>query len=159
MISYDIRRILDERGCDYEWYDHIPVFTVEDADRLDIPYKEYGLKNLFLKDRKKNLYLVSLKGDKAVDLKALKDKIGATHLHFASEEELLINTGLLKGHVTPFGILNSKAGAVTLIFDEELKNKTVGIHPMKNDATVFMSFEDLASCINDMGFEYKIISL
>lgn len=151
--------ILDERGIPYEAYEHIPVYTVEEADALEIPYAEYGLKNLFLKDKKKNYYLVSLHGNKPIDLKKLRTSLGCTPLHFAGEDQLYENTGLLKGHVTPFGVLNSEHGKVLSVFDSALTGKTVGIHPMSNDATVFMSFDDLKRLIEDEGYEIKMIDV
>ena len=154
-----IYEILDENGIEYEAYDHVPVYTVEEADALDIPYAEYGLKNLFLKDKKKNYYLVSLHGNKAIDLKSLKNALGCTPLHFASEEQLLEHTGLLKGHVTPFGVLNSEKGNVLSVFDTALKGQTIGIHPMSNDATVFMKFDDLERLILDSGYEIEYIDV
>ena len=68
----EVLSILDERDIKYSLYEHVPVFTVEEAEQIDMPFNEYGLKNLFLKDNKKNYYIYSLYGDKRADLKALK---------------------------------------------------------------------------------------
>ncbi len=151
--------MLDAKGIFYEAHEHEPVYTVEEADALDIPFQEYGLKNLFLKDKKKNYYLVSLHGQKQMDLKKLKNALGCTPLHFGSEEQLTEKTGLLKGHVTPFGVLNSEPGSVLSVFDSALKGKTVGIHPMQNDATIFLSFDDLWKFLEEAGYEIRFIDM
>lgn len=148
-----IFEILEERGISYERYDHTPVYTVAEAEKLDIPHKEKGLKNLFLKDKKHNYYLVSLNAEKKIDLKKLRSFLGCTPLHFADEDELYEITGLKAGHVTPFGILNTEGYPVTSVFDSELAGDIAGIHPMSNDSTVFVEFDDLKKLIEDEGFK------
>lgn len=148
-----IYEILNFGNIHYENYEHIPVYTVKEANCIEIPYKDKCLKNLFLKDKKGNFYLVSLNGNKSIDLKKLRAFLGSTHLHFASEEDLYKVTGLKRGHVTPFGILNSKGFNVTAILDTALENDIVGIHPMSNDATIFLQFDDLKELIIGSGFE------
>ena len=64
-----IYEILKSENIPYRNYDHIPVYTVDEANSIDIPDKEKCLKNLFLKDKKGNFYLVSLNGSKNIDLK------------------------------------------------------------------------------------------
>ena len=115
-----IFEILKTENIPYRNYDHIPVYTVDEANSIDIPGKDKCLKNLFLKDKKGNFYLVSLNGSKSIDLKKLRAFLGSTHLHFAGEDDLYKVTGLRKGHVTPFGILNSRGYDVTAVFDTAL---------------------------------------
>lgn len=148
-----IYEILEAENISYRNYDHIPVYTVEEANSIDIPDKDKCLKNLFLKDKKGSFYLVSLNGNKSIDLKKLRAFLGSTPLHFAGEEDLYRVTGLKKGHVTPFGILNSRGYDVTAVFDTALENDIIGIHPMQNDATLFMSFEDMRQLIKQSGFK------
>lgn len=149
----EIFEILKTENIPYRNYDHIPVYTVEEANSIDIPDKDKCLKNLFLKDKKGNFYLVSLNGGKSIDLKKLRAFLGSTHLHFAGEDDLYKVTGLRKGHVTPFGILNSRGYDVTAVFDTALENDIIGVHPMQNDATLFMKFEDMRRLIENNGFK------
>lgn len=148
-----IFEILNEKGIEYVNYEHKPVYTVSEMHELDIPNLDMCLKNLFLKDKKGSYYIVSLFGHKSINLKELKGYIGSSALHFGSVEDLEKITGLKPGHVTPFGILNSSGYNMKAVFDRELEGKTVGIHPMLNDATLFIRFEDLKKLIDDMGFE------
>ncbi len=148
-----IYEILKKENIPYSNYEHIAVFTVEEANHINIPNKDKCLKNLFLKDKKGKFYLVSLNGNKNIDLKKLRAFLGSTHLHFAGEDDLYKATGLRKGHVTPFGILNSRGYDVTAVFDTALRNDIVGVHPMQNDATLFVKFEDMKRLIENSGFK------
>ena len=152
----EVLELLDGAGIDYKLYEHAPVYTVEEALQVDMPYNEYGLKNLFLKDNKRNYYIYSLYGNKKADLKALKAFLGVSNLRFASEEELKSVTGLEKGHVTPLGALGPEGDRVTLIFDDEIRDNIVGIHPMSNDATVFLGFDELYSFLSKRGVKIKM---
>ena len=110
-------------------------------------------KNLFLRDaRGKRHFLVVLCSCKAVDLKALRGQLGTSALSFASEDRLKRFLGLEKGAVTPLGILNDEARAVEVLFDRDLAGlPSLGVHPNRNTATVFLAFSDLESLIRSHG--------
>ena len=77
----DIYRLLDERGIAYEAVEHPAVYTVEEADALQLPHPETGTKNLFLRDDKHRAYfLLTCREDVRVDLKALQAQIGSRRL-------------------------------------------------------------------------------
>ena len=153
----DIFKKLTESGVRYTVFRHLPVYTVEDMEKLSIPGIEFVTKNLFLRDDKgKNHYLVVLDKDKKADLKAIKNQIGSRPLSFASEDRLMKYLGLKKGAVTPLGILNNAGAAVTVVLDKSLAGRgTVGIHPNDNTATIFISYEDLLVLIRENGNEIK----
>ncbi len=159
MDKEGIYRLLDERGTTYEKYEHEPVYTVEQALRAGMPFAEHGLKNLFLKDRKRHYCMVCMRGEKRLDMKALQRRTGIKGLHFAAEDELMAVTGLKPGHVTPFGILNSREGELSLLFDRELRGTRVGVHPMSNDATVFLMFDDLLTLLREERPDSEILCL
>lgn len=76
---------------------------------MDIPYPEADAKNLFVRDdKKRNYYLITVKGDKKVDLKEFRKKNNTRPLRFASENDLMDILGLIPGAVTPLGILNDE---------------------------------------------------
>lgn len=136
--------------------EHPPVYTIEELDALDIPHKERIVKNLFLRDDKKqNYYLVTIPGHKTVKLKNLRGRLQSRKLTFASEEDLMNLLGLKKGHVTPLGVLNDHQKKVTLVMDNNLLGQSIGIHPMENTATVFLVLEDVMKLITD--HEHKIV--
>ena len=148
----DIYDLLDQPQFHYEVYEHAAVYTIEELDALNIPYKDQIVKNLFLRDdKKKNYYLVTVPGHKIVNLKRLSDRISSRKLSFADEETLMRLLKLEKGHVTPLGVLNDAQKNVIVVFDRSLQNQRIGIHPMENTATVFISCKDVQKLINDHG--------
>lgn len=138
--------VLDELGIKYEVVEHEPVFTMEDMDRLGLPQKGVLCKNLFLRDSKgKRHFLVTCDENKKIDLKSLARQLGTNNLSFASEERLEKYLGLKQGSVTPFGLINDENHAVEFFVDRDLtKCKSLGIHPLENSATVFLSYQSLA---------------
>ena len=139
MNKQETYEYLNKLNIDYEAVEHEKVYTINEIDNLNIPGKEKIAKNLFLRDDKKlNYYLVTLPGHKKADLKSLRKEIGSRRLSFANDKD-----------VTPIAVINDKENKVISVFDKELKNKIIGIHPMENSATVFISFDDLIKSIKD----------
>lgn len=136
---------LNKLNIKYEVVEHEPVFTMEDMDRLGLPEKGTLCKNLFLRDSKgKRHFLVTLDEKKNVDLKKLGKTLGGGNLSFASEERLEKYLGLKQGAVSPFGLMNDTDHQVEFFIDKDLsREKSLGIHPLDNTATVFLSFKDL----------------
>ncbi len=119
--------------------DHIP--TMKDTNRLRLPDPRKLCKNLFLRDSKgKRHFLVTCEESKKVDLKALGRQLGGGNLSFASEDRLEKYLGLKQGSVSPFGLMNDTDHAVEFFIDKDLSRcKSLGIHPLENTATVFLS--------------------
>ena len=136
---------LEQLKIKYEVVEHEPVHTMEDMDRLGLPQKGTLCKNLFLRDAKgKRHFLVTCDEKKTVDLKTLGRQLGAGNLSFASEDRLEKYLGLKQGSVSPFVLMNDTEHAVEFFIDKDLSRcKSLGIHPLENTATVFLSFKDL----------------
>lgn len=144
---------LDAAGVSYELMEHPPAATMEDIHRLGIDQKGLVCKNLFLRDshKGKRHFLVSVCGDKPVDLKQLGATLG-DRLSFASEQRLMKFLQLEQGSVTPLGVQFDTQNAVSVVLDEELlQHPLVGVHPCVNTATVFLAPNDLASLIQEKG--------
>lgn len=107
MDKIEIYHYLKRQNIAYEITEHKAVFNMEEADAVDLPYPEWGAKNLFVRDdKKRNYYLITMKGNKRVDLKAFRRQRGLRALSFAAAEELFDIMKLIPGAVTPLGILN-----------------------------------------------------
>ena len=132
---------------------HPPVFTMEEMDALHLPQGERVVKNLFLRDDKKRFYyLVVLPGAKTADLKQLQATIPSRKLSFASEGDLMAKLGLPKGSVTPLGVLQNQDHQVVVVLDRTLLDQPVmGVHPNRNDATLWLAPEDLVRLIRAQG--------
>ena len=97
---------------------------------------------------------------KTVDLKALRGQLGTSALSFASEDRLKRFLGLEKGAVTPLGILNDEARAVEVLFDRDLAGlPSLGVHPNRNTATVFLAFSDLEFLIRSHGNSVSFVAI
>lgn len=111
---------LKDKDIWYEITEHKAVFNMDELNDIDLPYKEYDAKNLFVRDdKKRNYYLITVKGNKRVDLKDFKNKNDTRPLSFASENDLMSIMNLIAGSVTPLGLLNDKDLKVTFYLDKD----------------------------------------
>ncbi len=152
---------LNFSGIPYQIVEHEAVYTVEDIDKLNLSEKGGILKNLFLRDAKgKRHFLVCAMEDKPINLKELKVKLGTSNLSFASEERLMDHLGLRPGSVSPFGVLNDEARAVTVVFDSGLEGRqSLGVHPNENTATLFLAFDDIKRVVREHGNPILVLEL
>lgn len=144
MNKQETYEYLNNLNIKYEAYEHKRAYTIEEINKLEIPNKEKIAKNLFLRDDKKlNYYLVTLPPNKMVDLQKLRKEIGSRRLSFAQGNDVEEILKVSKGSVTPLAVINDTENKVISVFDKELKNSVIGIHPMENSASIFISFEEL----------------
>lgn len=140
------------QGAGYEVTEHKAVFNMEELASVELPYPEWDAKNLSVRDDKKhNYYLISVKGDKRVNLKEFRKNHGLRALSFASAEELLSIMGLTPGSVTPLGFLNDEECRIHFYLDKEFAGNKIGVHPNDNTATVWMKSGDLLELILEHG--------
>ena len=106
-------------------------------------------------DKKQNYYLITVKGEKRVNLKAFRKAQGTRNLSFASAEDLMERLGLIPGAVTPLGVLNDETRSVKVFLDQDFLQEPglVGVHPNENTATVWLKAEDLIRIIREHGNE------
>ena len=127
---------LDEIGVAQTTHDHPAVFRVEEGLELKASMPGAHTKNLFLKDKKGQLWLVSARQDTVVDLKRLPHVIGSDRLSFGREELLWEALGVRPGSVTAFALLNDRDRRVRFVVDQALVDaELVNFHPMTNTAT------------------------
>ena len=108
LTKEEVRAKLTEMGIKFEVMEHGPVYTIDEMKLIEGMKIEDVCKNLFLRDdRGKRHFLVVLDEAKSADLKAIRAQIGSSRLSFASEDRLMAHLGLIKGAVTPLGVLNA----------------------------------------------------
>lgn len=140
---------------------HPPVFTVEQAKR----HRAAGeggahVKNLFVRNKKGEMWLVTTLEDRPIDLKALGKRLGAGHLSFASFDRLRARLGVEPGSVTPFAAMNDREGAVRVVLDAAiLAAGAVHCHPLTNDRTVAIAPRDLVRFLEDCGHAPSVLDL
>jgi Ala-tRNA(Pro) deacylase len=147
MISPEeqpVYEVLDRLGIAWTRHEHPPVFTVEEANRHWAGIDAAHCKNLFVRNQKGTRhYLVIVGKDKRVDLKEVARFLGEDRLSFASAERLMRYLGLTPGSVSPFGLLNDRDKAVTVVLDDELaRSDRIAFHPNINTATISLRVED-----------------
>ena len=122
-----------------------------------MPYPDAEAKNLFLRDdKKRNWDLVTVRGDRKLDLKWFQSEFGTRRLSFASDADLMKYLYLIPGSVTPFGLLNDETSSVQFFIDSTFEHQMIGIHPNDNTASVWMNADDLVSIIKEHGNPVQI---
>ncbi|GLQ05017.1 prolyl-tRNA synthetase associated domain-containing protein [Sneathiella chinensis] len=156
----DLFARLDQLGITHQTHHHDPVFTVEEAQAVSRDLEGGHSKNLFLKDKTGDLYLLVCLEDTPVNLKELKKKIGAKNLSFGKPELLIDTLGVEPGSVTPFSLINDGEAVVKVLLDSRMmEEKFLNFHPLINDKTTQVSSEDLVRFIESCGHNFTIVPL
>jgi Ala-tRNA(Pro) deacylase len=152
---------LTELGIAADTVEHEAVFTVAESRGVKAAVPGAHSKNLFVKDKKGRVFLISAKAETPIDLKRAHEAIGASgRLSFCSADQLRELLGVEPGSVTPFGVVNDRAGRVSVILDENLMDhERVNFHPLVNTATTGLSREDLVRFLKATGHEPRILRL
>ena len=158
----EVYDFLTENGIWHEITEHIAVFNMEELDAVELPYPDCDAKNLFVRDdKRRNYYLITVKGDKRVDLKEFRKTYATKPLTFVKPDELSEILGLIPGAVTPFGLLNDSEKKVVFYLDAAFRegNGLIGVHPNDNTATVWLKTKDLIRIIEEHGNEVHVFSV
>ena len=160
MTKQETCDLLREKGVEFEITEHPAVYNMEELNAVPLPHPEADAKNLFVRDdKKRGYYLITVKGDKRVDLRAFQKRFGTRKLSFASAEDLMDIMGLIPGAVTPLGLLCDGDRRVELYLDDAFLGGIIGVHPNDNTATVWLKTEDLAALIEAHGNPVRVVSL
>ena len=152
---------LSQHGIAYHRTDHPAVFTVAET----APHRDemigHHTKNLFLKDKKGRLFLVSAEAHARIDLKRLHETLGASgRLSFGSAELLHEKLGVTPGSVTAFAVINDRAGDVTMVLDAGLMTgEPMNFHPLVNTATLGIARDDMLAFLRASGHEPLVVAL
>jgi Ala-tRNA(Pro) deacylase len=131
-------------GIAHHTVEHAPVFTVEEAKTHRGELPGHHIKNLFLRNKKEEMWLVVALEDRVVDLKRLGEVLSAGRLSFGSAERLGKYLGVEPGSVTPFAVINDTSHHVRLVLDRGLqRDGPVNAHPLTNTMTSALSLADL----------------
>lgn len=149
---------LDFHGIGHSTLDHPPVFRVEEGAGVKAALPGGHTKNLFLKDAKDQLWLVSALGETVIDLKALPRAIGSARLSFGSAERLWAALGVAPGSVTAFALMNDRDRRVRFVVDAALLAcDPVNFHPLTNAATTTVSRDGFLAFLVALGVEPVVV--
>jgi Ala-tRNA(Pro) deacylase len=128
--------LFDREGIAHSTLEHPAVFRVGEGREIKEALPGAHTKNLFLKDRAGQLWLISALGETEIDLKRLPKVIGSARLSFGSGELLEAALGVTAGSVTAFALMNDHERRVRFVLDRALlDHETVNFHPLVNTAT------------------------
>lgn len=150
----DLFDLFDRSGITHETHEHRPVFTVEEGHDIKARLPGGHTKNLFLKDDRGQIWLISALGETRIDLKALPRAIGSGRLSFGKPELMAEVLGVTPGSVTAFALINDTDHRVRFVLDEALMaHDLVNFHPLANDATTAVSREGFLRFLDTLGIE------
>jgi Ala-tRNA(Pro) deacylase len=151
---------LTELGIDTTTQEHPPLFTVEQSRELRGTIAGAHSKNLFLKDKKGQVFLLVAEESTPIDLKSLHKRLECARLSFGKPELLDELLGVIPGSVTPFAVINDHTGRVGVVLDESLmQHDMLNFHPLENVATTTIKSADLLTFLKATGHEPRIVEL
>ncbi len=162
MNKQEVYDFIKSKNIWHEITEHEAVFNMDELSKIEVPYNDCDAKNLFVRDDKKeNYYLITVKGNKRVDLKEFRKRYDVRPISFASAEDLMKYLNLIPGSVSPLGLLNDKERKVKFYLDDSFfkDDKIIGIHPNDNTATVWLKVDDLINIIKEYGSKIEIINI
>jgi len=152
---------LDRLGIAHPTVSHPPLFTVEQSQSLRGSIAGGHTKNLFLRDKKGALFLVTALEDAAIELKSLHRRLGATgRFSFGSADLMMETLGVTPGAVTPFGAINDTTQRVTVVLDAALmEHAVINAHPLTNTMTTSIAQDDLVKFLESTGHTPRIVGV
>lgn len=162
MNKEEVYAYLDSKGIKYEVTEHKAVFNMDEIESVQLPYPSQDAKNLFVRDdKKRNYYLISVKGNKRVDLKEFRKQNNTRPLSFASANDLVNILRVTPGSVTPLGLLNDENRKVIFYLDQDFMGgqQVIGVHPSKNTATLWLNVDDLIHVIKEHGNIVHVVKI
>jgi Ala-tRNA(Pro) deacylase len=157
----DLFAFLDSLEIRHTTKTHPAVFTVAESESLRDEIPGGHTKNLFVKDKKDQYFVLTVEERASVDLKTVHKVIGASsRVSFGRPEMMLEYLGVVPGSVTVFGAINDTGGKVTFVLDEDLmKYDVINGHPLSNDATTSIGRDDLVRFLEATGHTALVLKV
>jgi Ala-tRNA(Pro) deacylase len=153
-----VYEVLKELKISFDYYEHPPVATIDEARKYWKDIKATHCKNLFFRNHKGDKhYLVILEHSKDLSIHDLEQRLKQGKLSFASDQRMEKYLGLKPGSVSPFGLIHDQLHHVHVFLDENLKHaKKISFHPCMNTSSLVISYEDFRRFLDwtDNSYEY-----
>lgn len=147
-----------EIGVAAQTHEHPAVFRVEEGEEIKARIPGAHTKNLFLKDAKDQLWLISAEGHAVIDLKRLHTVIGSARLSFGSAALMEEALGVTPGSVTAFALINDTGKRVRFVLDRTLAEASqLNFHPLTNTATTTVGADDFRRFLAAIGVEPLVV--
>ena len=157
----ELYEILDRLQISYEYHEHPPLATIDDAKLHWKDYNSGRCKNIFVRNHKGDRhYLIILEHLAQLNIRDLEKRLKQGKLTFASDQRLMNHLGLEPGSVSPFGLINDIHNHVHLFIDERLNEfDRLAFHPNVNTASIVVSKTDFLKFLDYTGNTYEFIRL
>lgn len=156
----DLLGRLTDMGISFALHHHPAFFTVAEGEAFEKNIPGLHCRNLFLRDKKKNNFLLCLQNATAVDLKKLQPVIGSDRLSFGSPDRLWEYLGVKPGSVCAYAIANDRHQDVKICLDASMMGaEVVNFHPLINTMTIGVKPADLVRFIESCGRTPYILDL
>jgi Ala-tRNA(Pro) deacylase len=155
-LEFRIFNSLNNLKCEYYIHEHPALKTVEESKILRGKMEGGHSKNLFLRDKKKNNFLITACEDQKIDLKDLEKKLGTSRLTFGSPDRLYQFLGVKPGSVSPLALINDQQNEVSFYIDKNLlKEKILNFHPLINNLTISLKTKDFEKFLHSIKRAYN----
>jgi Ala-tRNA(Pro) deacylase len=153
--------VLDRLNIPFDYYEHPPVPTVEEAAKYWIDIEAAHCKNLFFRNHKGNRhYLVIFEYRQNLNIRDLEQRLKQGKLTFASPQRMMKYLGLEPGSVSPMGLIHDNENHVHLFIDSNLqKAERISFHPNLNTASLVVPFSGFMKYLDSVGNSYEFIEL
>jgi len=153
--------LLEKLGIQFEYHEHPPLATIDEAIMHWKDYNSGRCKNIFFRNHKGNRhYLVILEHLRQLDIHDLEKRLKQGKLSFASDQRLKKYLGLEQGSVSPFGLINDHERHVHLFIDEKLNEfERLAFHPNVNTASLVILKTDFLRFLDHAGNTYEFLKL
>lgn len=148
-----------EHNLSYKYFEHPPIFTVEEWEALKQSLPGKQTKNLFLTDKRGQYFLVCVESSKRLPINQFRKLLGTKDMTFWTPEEMKELLWLTPWSVSIFGLIH-KPEQLVLYIDQDLWNaEQVGRHPNRNDATIVIDHETLVDFLKIIDKQVNVLSL
>ncbi len=157
----ELLALLGQLGLATTTHHHEAVFTVAQSSAIKEDIPGGHTKNLFVKDKKDNHFLIVAEGTSVIDINRIHPLIGArSRLSFCNAERLMQLLGVEPGSVTAFAPVNDHQKRVQVVFDEALlTHDLINCHPLTNTMTTTISKADLMRFLDHVGHPPMVVAL
>jgi Ala-tRNA(Pro) deacylase len=161
LSPQELLKKLEELEIKTTTYEHEAVFTVEESSKIKQDIPGGHTKNLFLKDKKGNFFMIVAEGSAQIKLNSVHSLIGAKgRVSFGKPEALMELLGVKPGSVTAFAPINDIENKVSVIIDKHLlRHELINCHPLTNEMTTTISREDLLRFLKHINHDPQIIQV
>ncbi len=159
LNSTEFIEIIRKSKYSFKIHEHADLHTVEDSKKLRGEIEGAHTKNLFLKNKKNNFFLISCEENSKINLREISKSLNLGNVSFAKTEHLYSYLGIRPGSVSPFALLNDNKHFVSFFLEDKLhESEILNFHPLVNSITISIPANDFISFMIENNKKIHIFS-